>query len=566
MRSGSSRAWTPETSPSRPNVDIAQSETEIYISLKSAGAPTAPIKRLQYSINNGSSWTTTSQLSQPIKISGLSTFTNYNVKVRGINAAGAGTSISTQSVKTRKALSHATLRIITPDVSAASAFESVSNELEWSVSHDWYSVGLRSFHVQALVGSTISVVIVATDQDGFPIIGKEVKLRVNKRYSNSTASFKDGNNIPIGLGDNNGDGAILAATTDLTGRATFTIVNTNLASQVGGLPPSPTDPRGSGVLYGQIAPAMFSQESQQTIDIVELGFYKTVQLGMAHAPTPTVAGHDVGNLLWSDDFTQGNNPLDTIWTERQCDQSASNGGGTCFNNEQQYFAPSAITQDGSAAGLLTIKTTHLARAADRPSDAGSCMAWSGNCPFVSGRMDTQGQLYVKYGYLEARIMTPVGGANWPAFWMLGKNITQPGSGWPTSGEIDIMEGKGGSPNLTTGAIHLMNREGTGDQYSAGSIEDSTGYPGVWHTYSLTWLGADARNHDFIELAVDGRALLTVDRTTAGLPNWPFNQPFFIILNNAVGDFGGSYNNWNEAKMYVDYIRYYQLDGQGAVSH
>jgi hypothetical protein len=112
----------------------------------------------------------------------------------------------------------------------------------------------------------------------------------------------------------------------------------------------------------------------------------------------------------------------------------------------------------------------------------------------------------------------------------------------------------------------MNREGTGDQYSAGSVEDQSGYPGVWHTYSLTWLGSDAHDNDFIELSVDGRPLLTIDRNSAGLPNWPFNQPFFIILNNAIGDFGGSYNNWSESKMYVDYIRYYQLDGQGAVSH
>ena len=565
VRSGQTRLWAVMTVPVRPSASFTITEADIYISPTVVATATAPVSKLQYSINGGSTWSTAPLASQSIRITGLSANTLYPIRLRTMNSAGSSV-VASSNIRTRNVLTHATLRFDSPNVTSGNAFRSLENEREWSVAHDWYSTGLRSFHVQTLVGSSIPVVIVATDQDGFPIIGKEVKLKVNKRYSHSTASFKDGNNNAIGLGDDNADGAVLTATTDVTGRATFTIVNTNLESQVGGFPPNPTDPRGAGVLYGQIAPSMFSQESQQTIDIAELGFYKTIQLGMTHAPTPTVPGHTVGQLLWSDDFTQGNNPSSTNWTKRQCGQAATNGGGSCYNNEQQYFAPSAITQDGSAAGLLTIKATHLASAADRPTDAGTCLAWSGTCPFVSGRMDTQGKLYVQYGYLEARIMTPVGGANWPAFWMLGKNIVNPATAWPTSGEIDIMEGKGASPNLTTGAIHTMNREGTGDQYLAGSIEDSSGYPGVWHTYSLTWLGSDAHNHDFIELSVDGRPLLTVDRNTAGLPNWPFNQPFFIILNNAIGDFGGSYNNWSESKMYVDYIRYYQLDGQGAVSH
>ena len=564
VRSGQSRSWAVQTVPARPSATITVSDNEIFLSPTTTPSSTAPVSRVQYSQDGGITWSNYSTSSTPVRLSGLTPNTDYSLRVRAMNSVGSS-AVLISNIRTRNSLTHATLRFDSPNISSSSAYRSLSNEREWSVNHDWYSPGLRSFHVQALVGSTIPIVVVATDQDGFPIVGKTVQLKVNKRYSNSTASFKDASNNAIGLGSDSADGAILTSTTDLSGKASFTIANTNVESQVGGFPPNATDPRGPGVLYGQIAPSMFAQESAQTIDIVELGFYKTIQLGMANAPTPTVAGHVVGQLLWSDDFNQGNTPSATNWTRRQCGFDPTNGGGTCYNNEQQYFAQSAITQDGTAAGLLTIKATHLASASDRPADSGTCLSWSGTCPFVSGRMDTQGNLYIKYGYLEARIMTPIGGANWPAFWMLGKNITQPETPWPISGEIDIMEGKGASPNLTTGAIHLMNREGTGDQYSAGSLTDSTGFPGVWHTYSLTWLGSDSHDHDYIQLSVDGRAMLTVDRNTAGLPNWPFNQPFFIILNNAVGDFGGAYDGWTESKMYVDYIRYYQLDGQGAVS-
>src|SRR5207245_6562428 len=71
---------------------------------------------------------------------------------------------------------------------------------------------------------------------------------------------------------------------------------------------------------------------------------------------------------------------------------------------------------------------------------------------TSGRMKTQGKAQFQYGRIEARMKLPVGAGLWPAFWMLGTNITS--VGWPQSGEQDIMEWvQSYGPNVTSPTIH-----------------------------------------------------------------------------------------------------------------
>ncbi|MEY4349322.1 MAG: hypothetical protein RL719_619, partial [Actinomycetota bacterium] len=76
---------------------------------------------------------------------------------------------------------------------------------------------------------------------------------------------------------------------------------------------------------------------------------------------PTLAGHTVGALLWSDEFTGASGGLinDTNWTSRYCGHSAANGGGTCHNAEPQWYTPDAIRLDGSAQGNAVITTTRV---------------------------------------------------------------------------------------------------------------------------------------------------------------------------------------------------------------
>jgi beta-glucanase (GH16 family) len=278
----------------------------------------------------------------------------------------------------------------------------------------------------------------------------------------------------------------------------------------------------------------------------------------AAAEIPKVAGLVIGKLLWSDDFAgqAGSQASSTSWTPRRCGQAASNGGGTCHNNEQQYYIPEAIAQDGSVNGNLIITTKRITQP---PTNAGIC--YVGLCSFTSGRLDTQGKLSFKYGFIESRIKMPAGSGNWPAFWMLGENINQ--VGWPYSGEMDIVEIHSDRPSITTSATHFSatdtpntccgNHRFVFDEVNFGRVDVSSGF----HTYAVAWLP------NSISYYFDGQLVgsATPSRVSG---KWVFNEKFFLILNNAVGSFGGSWANLQSSTMSIDWVRSYQLNGYGEV--
>ena len=270
------------------------------------------------------------------------------------------------------------------------------------------------------------------------------------------------------------------------------------------------------------------------------------------APTPAPSAYTRGALLWSDEFNSAAGALDSSrWTSRYCGHSAANGGGSCHNNEQQAYLPSANALDGTGNAVIS------AEKLSSPITNGQCLAWSGSCSFTSGRFDTQGKVSFQYGLIEARVQNPVGGANWPAFWMLGTDITS--VGWPSSGEIDIMEGK--SSSLVAGAIHWSN--GGNDAYAYANYSASS-FTNDYHVYSVYWL------ENYIALYVDGNKILERTNTTLDQPGtWAFNHPFFIIFNNAIspaGGFSDAYNGWTSSRMKIDYVRHYQLNGVGSVGN
>ena len=278
----------------------------------------------------------------------------------------------------------------------------------------------------------------------------------------------------------------------------------------------------------------------------------------AAAEIPKVAGLVIGKLLWSDDFAgqAGSQASSTSWTPRRCGQAASNGGGTCHNNEQQYYIPEAIALDGSVNGNLIITTKRITQP---PTNAGIC--YVGLCSFTSGRLDTQGKLSFKYGFIESRIKMPAGSGNWPAFWMLGDNINQ--VGWPYSGEMDIVEIHSDRPSITTSATHFSatdtpntccdNHRFVFDEVNFGRVNVSSDF----HTYAIAWLP------NSISYYFDGQLVgsATPSRVSG---KWVFNEKFFLILNNAVGSFGGSWANLQSSTMSIDWVRSYQLNGYGEV--
>jgi hypothetical protein len=122
---------------------------------------------------------------------------------------------------------------------------------------------------------------------------------------------------------------------------------------------------------------------------------------------------------------------------------------------------------------------------------------------------------------------PRGQGIWPAFWMLGNDI---GSvGWPTSGEIDIMENIGREPNTVHGTIHgpgYSGGEGIGAGYTIGGA-----FADAFHTFAVEW------GPDFIAWFVDGVQYQRRTPADLGGDRWVFNHPFFMIMNVAVGGSG-----------------------------
>jgi len=271
---------------------------------------------------------------------------------------------------------------------------------------------------------------------------------------------------------------------------------------------------------------------------------------------PKIDGHLIGSLLWSDEFNSTvPTPIDSkSWTARNCGSATTNGGSTCMTGEVQYYAPSAISLDGSGSAVITATHTY-----QLPLDAGACGSWSRTCPFVSGRFDTQGKVSFQYGYIEAKIKMPKGGGNWPAFWMLGENITS--VGWPSSGEIDIVEAGGDRPTLVHGSLNFRSAGGQ-PTFVTGIDVASDDLSSDFHTYGVLWL------KDSISFYFDNKLYETQTPSTISGANWSFNAPFFLILNNAIAPagsyFGGNWDGWNSSSMSIDFVRAWQVDGQGTV--
>jgi beta-glucanase (GH16 family) len=234
------------------------------------------------------------------------------------------------------------------------------------------------------------------------------------------------------------------------------------------------------------------------------------------APTPTTPV--TYTLVWSDEFN--GTTIDTSkWNMEQ--------GNLNVNNEKEYYqAANATVANGNL--VITAKKETV-----------------GGFPYTSARMNTQGKVTAQYGRIEARIKLLLGAGLWPAFWMLGANITT--VSWPACGEMDIMEHIN-ADSVIYGTMH-WNSNG---HVSYGLT--TTTSPSAYHIYAIEWDNNSIRWYVDNNLYVTGNIAGNINNTGA------FQLPFFIILNLAVaGDFPGQTVDESNlpASMYIDYVRVYK---------
>lgn len=249
-------------------------------------------------------------------------------------------------------------------------------------------------------------------------------------------------------------------------------------------------------------------------------------------------------LVWSDEFNgaAGSPPNPANW-------NYDLGGGGWGNAEAETYtnSPNNVFQDGK--GNLVIRAIR-----DANGNYTSARLQTGSPGASTHTTDLSWQ----FGRIEARMKLPFGKGVWPAFWMLGENIGT--VGWPTSGETDIMENFGTFNNnlsINNGTIHGPGYANTGIGKSyrlplGQTVSDD------YHLYAIEW------SQDLIQFFVDGALYETV--TPSSLPagtQWVFNNPFFILLNLAIGGPGTFLGTpdpnapFPNQDMLVDYVRVYQ---------
>lgn len=184
----------------------------------------------------------------------------------------------------------------------------------------------------------------------------------------------------------------------------------------------------------------------------------------------------------------------------------------------------------------------------------------GRVSYISGRVNTQNKHDFLYGIFEARIKVPEGKGFLPAFWMMPTREERYGQ-WPRCGEIDIMEVLGHDTAKTYGTIHYGNphRQSQG----CASLESGS-FSSEYHNFAVKW------EPGRLQWYLDGRLFFTETEWysfTDGKGKVPypapFDQPFHIILNLAVGgDWPGSPDETTDitrAALSVDWVKVYQKD-------
>jgi beta-glucanase (GH16 family) len=251
---------------------------------------------------------------------------------------------------------------------------------------------------------------------------------------------------------------------------------------------------------------------------------------------------DEFRLVWADEFDYEGLPDSTRW-------GYDVGGHGWGNGELQYY-----TED--RAENARVEEGHLTIEAHREPLGGRT--------YTSARLVTKGKGDWTYGRFEARAQLPSGRGTWPAIWMLPTGNIY--GGWPDSGEIDIVEHVGFDPDVVHSTVHTRAYYHSIGTQRGKNIKVPTARS-EFHTYAVEWTPEEIRGY------VDDNHYFTFpnERPTdpdANFRQWPFDEPFHMILNIAIGGAWGGQRGVDPdifpTQLLVDHVRIYELVSSTAI--
>lgn len=242
------------------------------------------------------------------------------------------------------------------------------------------------------------------------------------------------------------------------------------------------------------------------------------------------------HLVWSEEFDYEGQPNPEKW-------NYDVGNHQWANRELQAYT--------DRENNVSVKDGKLVIRALKEKD--------GDRQYTSARMTTYDRQSWQYGYFEIRAKLPSGRGSWPALWFLPDDIRQ-GVRWPLCGEIDMMEHTVVNKDVLVYSLHSLKHNHTRNdvvQYST-----SVRHPGVceeFHVYGMEWTA------DYVEYFLDGESVCkyrkTDDKEDQTELAWPYDKPYYLIMNIAVGGMMGGPVTDEDLPfiMEVDYVRVYQKD-------
>ena len=248
------------------------------------------------------------------------------------------------------------------------------------------------------------------------------------------------------------------------------------------------------------------------------------------------------DLVWSDEFNINGAVNSTKWHH----QTQIPAGGNWYNNEEQHYT-NFLSNSFVENGVLKIVAKR-----EVLNNQGVTKQ------YTSARLNSK--FAYTYGRVDIRAKVPTNQGTWPALWLLGKNITEPGgffaathgtTPWPACGEIDIMEHgiTPDRPGYVQSAIHTPSSSGATINHGD-TIANNLGTD--FHVYSMNWSPFQ------ITFLLDGVPFYTYNPSVKNASTWPFTSDQYLLLNIAMGGVAGNIpSDFNQATMEIDYVRVYQ---------